>query len=87
MSNDFEGFACMFDVSIPWAVLLSVSNVVPCLGCGWPILMHAVRIGYPCLAPRYIPLVLALYAEVTKFLIVLHRTSTRLLSLVVVYPA
>ena len=42
----------MLDVSIPCAVLLSVSKGVPFAGCGCPSSIQAMCIGQQCRDPR-----------------------------------
>ena len=72
-----ESLDRMLDLSMPCAVLLSVSEGVPFAGCGCPSLIQAMRIGQQYGAPMYMPPVSASEAEATMFLVVWQRTSMR----------
>ena len=52
ISKALESLDRMLDVSMPCAVLLSVSKGVLFAGCGCPSSMQAMRIGQQCRAPR-----------------------------------
>ena len=81
MYNALESLDLMLEVSMPWAVLLSVLKGVPFLGCGCPSSIHEMRTGQLCLAPRYNMPVSASDAEETTFLIVWKIMLTALLIL------
>jgi hypothetical protein len=60
MSKDLGSFWRIFELRMPWAVLLPVSKGDPVIGYGWPI---SARIGQACLPPMQIPPVLASAAD------------------------
>ena len=74
MSNDFDNFGRIVDVSIPCDVLLSVNVGVPLCGCGCPSSLSVVLIGTACWKLRYVLPVSASDADCCTFLIAVHMT-------------
>ena len=68
LSKDLDILDQMLDVSMPCALLSSVSKGVPFAGCGCTSLMQAMRIGKQYRDPRKIPPISASEAEATTFL-------------------
>ena len=70
MSKALESFCLMWEVSMPWAVELSVLKGLPSGGCGCPSSIAAMRIGQAALPPMYIPPVSASAADdMTPFMV------------------
>ena len=81
MSNALESFCLMLDVSIPWAVELSVLKGLPSGGCGCPSSIAAMRMGQAALPPMYIPPVSTSTADDITRLMVWHMTWKGALSI------
>ena len=70
MSKVFDLSCLIFEVSMPWAVLLSVLMMVG--GCGWPSSSKAVLMGTAVLLLCYIPMDSASAADDMTLRMVLH---------------